>query len=205
MEPSTLIIIVIAWMIAAGSPGPATLAISSVAMGQGRKAGVTIASGITLGSITWGIAAAAGISSIMIANAWIFEVLRYVGAAYLLFLALKSLKSAFHPVASKRVQVNGKRLFAKGMLIHLTNPKAVLSWGSIFAIALPADAGLVMVLQLLIILIIASATVFIGYGFLFSMAPFSAAYQKLKRWFDLAFALFFGGVSLRLLTSRIEV
>ena len=73
MEPSPLIIIVIAWMVAAGSPGPATLAISSVAMGEGRKAGVTIAAGVTLGSISWGIAAAAGISSIMLANVWLFR------------------------------------------------------------------------------------------------------------------------------------
>src|SRR3546814_5718993 len=46
------------------------------------------------GSLTWSIAAAAGLSAIMLANAWAFEALRYAGAAYLLFLAFKSARAA---------------------------------------------------------------------------------------------------------------
>ena len=73
--------IVLGWMLAGGSPGPATLAITSTAMGQGRRAGLALASGVLIGSATLGFAAALGMAAVMMANAWIFEVIRYVGAA----------------------------------------------------------------------------------------------------------------------------
>lgn len=53
-------LLVFAWMVAGGSPGPATLAISGTSMGHGRKAGLTIAAGIVGGSASWGIAAGMG-------------------------------------------------------------------------------------------------------------------------------------------------
>lgn len=200
-----LSIIVLAWVIGAGSPGPATLAISATSMEHGRQAGVTIAAGVVAGSASWGIAAALGISSLMVANAWLFEMVRYFGAAYLLYLSVKSLKSAFKPSEVGQVTAPRKNLFAKGMLLHLTNPKAILGWGSVYAIALPANAQPLLVAELFMILIVASTIVFIGYGFLFSMEIVSGFYRSLKRWFELMFGLLFGAASMRLFASKIEV
>ncbi len=103
MEFYELSIIVLAWVIGAGSPGPATLAISATSMEHGRQSGVTIAAGIVAGSACWGIAAVLGISSLMVANVWLFELVRYFGAAYLLYLSIKSLRSAFSPTKIKQV------------------------------------------------------------------------------------------------------
>lgn len=205
MEIGFLLIVVMAWMIGAGSPGPATLAISATAMEHGRKAGVTIASGIVAGSAMWGIAAGMGVSSLMLANVWIFEMVRYLGAAYLLYLACKSLWSAVIAETSVPEPAPSRKLFMKGMLLHLTNPKAILGWGSVYAIALPVDANALLVVELFIILITASITVFIGYGFLFSTVSVSRVYRQSKRWFELAFGFLFGAASLRLLTSKVEV
>ena len=141
----------------------------------------------------------------MVANAWLFDVIRYLGAAYLLFLALKSLKSAINPVPVKSQPIPGKNLFLKGLLIHLTNPKAVFAWGSIYALILPSDAGYVAIFETYLALMSIGFLVFIGYGFLFSNPMIAKGYASLKRWFDLAFAVLFGGASLKLLTSRIEV
>ncbi len=91
------------------------------------------------------------------------------------------------------------------MLLHLTNPKAILGWGSVYAIVLPADAEPLLVTELFMILIIASTIVFIGYGFLFSVEKVSKFYRSLKRWFELMFGLLFGAASIRLFASRIEV
>ena len=201
----TILLIVFAWVIGAGSPGPATLAISATAMEYGRKAGIIMAAGICVGSAAWGIAAALGISSLMLANVWLFELVRYFGAAYLLYLAIKSLKSAFCTSEVKKVKAPKTNLFFKGMLLHLTNPKAILGWGSVYAIVLPTDAGGLMVAELFLILITASMAVFLGYGVLFSLAGVSKFYRKSKRWFELAFGMLFGAASLRLFTSRIEL
>ena len=109
MDNYHFMMIMLGWLLAGASPGPATLAISSTAMEHGRKAGLTIASGILLGSSIWGFASALGMSAVMVANAWLFDVIRYLGAAYLLFLALKSLKSAINPVPVKSQPIPGKK------------------------------------------------------------------------------------------------
>jgi len=199
-----LSIIIFAWIIGAGSPGPATLAISATGMEHGRKAGLTIASGIIAGSATWGIAAALGISSLMVANVWLFELVRYLGAVYLLYLSIKSLKSAFTQSHIKAIAISQKNLFIKGMLLHLTNPKAILGWGSVYAIALPVDAEPALVIQLFVILIVASICVFLGYGYLFSIERVSKFYKSLKPWFEFMFGLLFGAASVRLFVSRVE-
>lgn len=199
-------LILLGWAIAGGSPGPATLAISGTAMGQGRIAGLQIAGGIVLGSASWGIAAALGMSAVMVANAWLFEGVRYAGAAYLLFLALKSLRSALQPnrVASE-AKDRGRQLLAKGFLIHITNPKAIFSWGAIYAVALPAGAQMAQVWQMFAALICVSMLVFFGYGILFSSPTVARGYQRMRRGFDLAFAGLFGAASVKILTARLEV
>ncbi len=141
----------------------------------------------------------------MVANVWLFELVRYFGAAYLMYLAIKSLKSAVSASSLKATPVSSRNLFVKGAMLHITNPKAILGWGSVYAIALPADANQAQVWELFTILIAASMTVFLGYGVLFSLAPVSRFYRSMKRWFELAFALLFGAASLRLFTSRLEV
>ncbi len=205
MTLAPTILILVGWALAGGSPGPATLAISGTAMSRGRRAGVLIASGVIAGSASWGIAAGLGMSAIMVANAWIFEVVRYAGALYLLYLAAKSLRRAATPgdAPASRTPPSDGGVFLQGFLIHITNPKAILSWGAIYAIALPADAGPAQVWTLFALLSMTSMTVFWGYGLLFSSARVSAAYLRLRRWFDGAFALLFGAASLKLLTARI--
>ncbi len=199
-----IILILLGWAIAGGSPGPATLAISGTSMGQGRRSGLLVATGILCGSASWGIAAGLGVSAIMIANVWLFEVIRYLGAAYLLFLAVKSLRSAAYPKrSSKAGPIHSGRLFLRGLLLHLTNPKAVLSWGSIYAIALPSGAGPVAVWSLFGLLFCTSMIVFWGYALLFSTPKIAMAYGRMRRWFDLAFGLLFGAASLKLLTARL--
>lgn len=197
-------LILLGWAIAGGSPGPATLALSGAAMEHGRRAGLTIALGIISGSACWGIAAGLGLSAVMLANVWLFEGLRYIGAAYLLFLAVKSLKSAARPRPARSAVAPARRLYLKGLLIHLTNPKAILSWGAIYVIALPATATAAQIWTLFACLIATSATVFLGYGLLFSQPRIARGYARLRRWFDVAFGLLFGAASLELLTARLR-
>ena len=198
-------LVLLGWAIAGGSPGPATLAISGTAMSAGRAAGVSVASGVVVGSASWGITAALGMSALMLANAWVFEVIRYAGAAYLLYLAAKSLRSAVRPKPLTMQAQSNESLFLKGFLIHITNPKAILAWGAIYAIALPSGASTGMVWQLFGLLVTTSIIVFIGYGILFSHPAVVRGYVSAKRWFDALFAALFGAASLKILTARLEV
>ena len=205
MLSTEIFLILIGWAVAGGSPGPATLAISGAAMGGGRAAGLAMAAGVVAGSASWGVAAGLGMSALMLANAWIFEVIRYLGAGYLLYLAVKSLRSALKGGGLTMQSVSVERLFVKGFLIHITNPKAILAWGAIYAIALPAGAGAAQVWQLFGFLIVTSMFVFFGYGILFSNPAIVRGYTAAKRWFDGIFAALFGAASLKILTARLEV
>lgn len=196
--------ILMGWMIAGGSPGPATLAISGMSMAHGRPAGLQLAAGVVVGSACWGIAAGLGLSAIMMAHVWLFEAVRYAGAAYLFWLAIKSLRSAWRGQPAQGIAGGTARPFLKGLLLHLTNPKAILSWGAIYAIALTPGAGPVGVWGLFAALISASMLVFFGYALLFATAPVSRAYERARRWFDLAFGMLFGAASLRILTARLQ-
>jgi len=197
----------IAWLLAGGSPGPATMGIAGTAMSSGRSSALAFSLGILGGSASWGIAAALGLSAIMLTHVWVFEIVRYAGVAYLAWLALKALKSAWQggdaPVGtpfSGTLQV----LFLKGAAIHITNPKAILSWGSIYAIALPSNASPAAIFQCFTYLYAGSILIFVGYALLFSSARVVAAYRRARLWFELAFAGFFGFASYKILTARLQ-
>lgn len=196
----------VGWMMAGGSPGPATLSIAGTSMDYGRRAGLIFALGILVGSASLGLAAASGMSAVMLANAWVFEVVRYFGAAYLLFLAFKALRSAMHPKSAMLTKSHGgsaRQIFSRGLLIHLTNPKAILTWGSVYSIVLPANAVAGEVFQMFAILFAGSIVIFLGYAVLFSSPAIVQGYHRMRRGFDFLFAMFFGAASLKLLTARL--
>ncbi|MEM6312347.1 MAG: LysE family translocator [Pseudomonadota bacterium] len=207
MIPPEFIAIWIAWLLAGGSSGPATMGIAGTAMTSGRQSALAFALGILAGSASWGIAAALGLSAIMLANAWVFELIRYAGAAYLGWLAIKALKNAANPAAAKMGTPfigSAASLFSKGATIHITNPKGILSWGSIYAVVAPPDATPATLFGYFGLLYAGSILIFIGYAFLFSSPAMVRAYARARRWFDLAFASFFGFASFKILTAKLQ-
>lgn len=199
-------LILVAAFVASASPGPATLALAGTSMASGRLAGLSLAAGITAGSLTWSISAALGLSAIMLANAWIFEIIRYCGAAYLMYLAYKSAKSAlFQQTVVTRSLVGTKTtLFRKGLLLHLTNPKAVLFFGSLYSIGIPANTSLSDLALVIAAVGTLSATTFHSYAILFSSKPMTTLYMRMKRWFEMAFAIGFGAASIKILTAKFQ-
>jgi threonine/homoserine/homoserine lactone efflux protein len=168
---------------------------------------LAFASGILAGSASWGIAAALGLSAVMLANVWVFELLRYAGATYLSWLALKALKRAMakDTTAAAGTPFKGsfRSLFAKGAAVHVTNPKAILSWASIYAIVAPSDATPATLFAYFAALYAGSILIFIGYAFLFSSPAIVRGYRRASRAFDLAFAGFFGFAGYKILTARL--
>jgi threonine/homoserine/homoserine lactone efflux protein len=199
-------LILIAALVASVSPGPATLAIAGTSMTFGRASGLAVASGITTGSFVWSISAALGLGAIMMANAWIFEVIRYFGAAYLMYLAYKSARSALSQKEIKVRSMKGGKstLFSKGLLLHVTNPKAILFFGSLYSLGVPANASFQDLSIVIMAVGLQSLLVFHGYAILFSSKAMTNMYLSSRRWFEGAFALGFGAASFKILTSRLH-
>lgn len=199
-------LILIAAVVASASPGPATLAIAGTSMASDRISGLALASGITVGSLMWSISAALGLGAIMLANAWIFEVIRYFGAVYLMYLAYKSARSA---ISSKEINVKSvtgskSALFTKGLLLHVTNPKAILFFGSLYSLGIPAGSSIQDLTIVIAAVGIQSFVIFHGYAILFSSAVMTRFYIRLRRWFEGAFAIGFGMASFKILTARFQ-
>ena len=204
VENINIILILLAGFVAMASPGPATLAIAGASMTSGRRQGLAMASGVTTGSILWSMAAAFGLGAIMTSNAWMFEILRYAGAAYLIYLALKSALSAMKSEkAIDKTIVTSKGAYSKGLALHLTNPKAVLFFGSLYAIGIPFEVSITGLIVVVLALGLLAFVVFHSYAVLFSSPPLVIAYKKLRRAFEGIFALMFGIAGFKVLTSRL--
>lgn len=194
-------------LLASGTPGPANVAIAGTSLNAGRRLGLALASGVTTGSLMWSIAAASGLSALMLANAWVIEVIRYAGAGYLLFLGLKSAKSALtpHQPLLTGVSVSSpKRAYAKGLAIHLTNPKAIFFFGSVYSLGVPPTATFGEIVTVVIAVGIQSGLIFHGYALLFSSPPIARGYMKARRWFEAAFALAFVVLGLKILSAKLQ-
>ncbi|UWQ19137.1 LysE family translocator [Jannaschia sp. M317] len=198
-------LILLAAFVAGASPGPATLAIAGTSMASGRRAGLVLASGITLGSLTWSVAAALGLGAVMLTQVWLFEAIRLIGGGYLLLLAAKSARAALSRARPQTRALSGssRRLFARGLALHLTNPKAVLFFGALYAIGVPPDASASALLTIILAVGLQSALTFHGYALLFSTPSMTRLYLRLRRPFEALFALGFGAAGLRVLTARL--
>lgn len=199
-------LILLAALVAGASPGPATLAIAGTSMASGRATGLSLASGITTGSLVWSVSAALGLGAIMLANAWVFELIRYSGALYLMFLAFKSARSALTrgDITVESISGNNKALFTKGLLLHVTNPKAILFFGSLYSLGVPAGASARELTIVILAVGIQGLVAFHGYAILFSSRTMIQLYLRLRRWFEGAIAIGFGVASFKILTAKIQ-
>lgn len=204
---STLPPVLLAALVAQASPGPATLAISREAMLHGRKAGLALALGVTTGSWIWSAVAAAGMSAVILAHDWLVMGLRIAGAMYLGWLAVKSARAALRPGKTAGRDIGPARAdssYARGLLIHLTNPKAILFFGALYAFGLPADAPPSTPLLIFGAVALQSLIVFGGLALIFSHARIASGYAALRRAFEGVFAVVFGSAAISLLVGALR-
>jgi threonine/homoserine/homoserine lactone efflux protein len=108
-------------------PGPSVLYVVARTVEQGRTAGLISMLGLETGALIHVAAAAAGLSALVASSPTAFAVLRYGGAAYLLWLALRTLlRSRGGAPAQALAPASYRRLFRDGVLVDVLNPKTSL-------------------------------------------------------------------------------
>jgi threonine efflux protein len=203
-----LLLVFTAYIIGAASPGPSNMRIMGVAMHQGRKAALVLAAGVISGSFFWGLMAATGLSAILARYAHVLFALKIVGGLYLLFLAIKAGRSALtsdqelEKALVSTPAVSGSGLYRRGLLMHLTNPKALLGWVATMTLGLGPHTTPETVVIILAGCAVLSVTIFCGYAIVFSTAPMIRAYRRARRWIEGTFALVFGAAGVKLLVAR---
>ncbi len=193
-----------AFIIAVASPGPSNLAVMATSMEQGRRAGMTLALGVTAGSLTWGVLAALGVAGMIAAWPTALYAVKIVGGLYLLFLAWRSARSAMQAeMPAPKAGVSGRRLMLRGYLMHLTNPKAILSWTAIIALGLRPDTPAIVLYAIVLGCLTISLTINQIYAFLFSTPSMIAGYRRVRRRAEACLAAFFAFASFKLLTAQL--
>lgn len=108
-------------------PGPAVIYIVTRSAAQGRKAGLASVLGIELASLCHSLAAALGLSAILLASTVVFDVVKYAGAAYLAYLGIRTLmRNSDLPAADNEIPISYAYFLRRGFIVNLLNPKTAL-------------------------------------------------------------------------------
>src|SRR6266498_1361390 len=108
-------------------PGPNTLYIIARSIQQGRKAGIVSSLGVQVGTMFHIAAAAFGLSALLLSSASAFNVVRYGGAAYLIYLGVKTLLTKENIEAKRPLRrTRLSRVFYQGVIVNVLNPKTAL-------------------------------------------------------------------------------
>lgn len=148
---STILLFSGACLSLAVTPGPDMLLIASRSVSQGRRAGFASLAGIQLGTYCHALAAALGLSQLFVAVPLAYDAVRMLGAAYLLYLAWKTLRSGSSLQASSGLAaVPATRIFRQGLLTNILNPKMALFVLALFPQFIDPHAGSLVVQMLLL-------------------------------------------------------
>jgi threonine/homoserine/homoserine lactone efflux protein len=124
-DGSTLLLFAGASLALLAIPGPAVIYVVTRSLDQGRTAGIVSMLGVETGTFTYAVAAAAGLTGLIAASVTAFTVVKYAGAAYLLYLGVQKLLE--RPDEPGDVVLSGRsQLFLKGTLVQLLNPKIAI-------------------------------------------------------------------------------
>jgi threonine/homoserine/homoserine lactone efflux protein len=126
-SPTALLVFVLAGSVLVAIPGPNHLYIVTRGLSQGRAAGLASAAGVETGTLVYSAAAAAGLAALIASSALAFDAVRYLGAAYLVFLGVRALRRYQPPRLNGSARpIPLRRVYAEGVLVNVLNPKVAL-------------------------------------------------------------------------------
>ncbi len=210
-EPTQLLMFIVAGWLLNLTPGPDVLYIVSSALKSGVRAGVVAALGIVSGCFVHVFAAALGVGALLAASATAFSVLKWAGAAYLMWMGIKLLLakgggSAVVPagVSAEAVSVDLWRVFCQGFLTNVLNPKVALFFLAFVPqfIAPGTEDKVTAFLLLGLLFNVNSLPINFGYAWLAGWASRRVGtVQRAMYWMDRAAGLMFIGFGLKLALS----
>ena len=108
-------------------PGPAVIYIVTRSLDQGRMAGIVSTLGIGVGTFFHIIAAALGLSAILVSSVLAFNIVKYAGAAYLIYLGIqKFLSKEEIIIGNDHKNIKLSKIFYQGVIVNVLNPKTAL-------------------------------------------------------------------------------
>lgn len=155
-------------------PGPTVLLVVSYALTQGRKVAIATAAGVALGDFTAMTVSLAGLGALLLASATLFTVLKWIGAAYLIFLGIKLWRaSPVLPDVAAATGDHARSIFGHAFVVTALNPKSIAFFVAFVPQFIAHDAALLPQLAVM-------EVTFVGLAALNALA-YALAADRLRR------------------------
>lgn len=187
-------------------PGTGVLYTLAVGLGQGMRASIVAAFGCTLGIVPHVLASIVGLAAVLHTSAMAFQVVKYLGVAYLFYMAWSILREGGAlEVSEERTETAARRIVLSGILLNVLNPKLSLFFLAFLPQFVPAGMQnpTPMLLGLALTFMLLTFVVFIGYGACASLArDYVISRPTVLVWLRRSFAGTFGLLGIRLALSE---
>ncbi|WP_092180969.1 LysE family translocator [Devosia sp. YR412] len=172
------------------TPGPNMIYLLSRSISQGRRAGLISLAGVGLGFVIYALCAAFGLSAFLLAVPHAYDVIRLVGAVYLLWLAWQALRRGGDSALSVTILRNDtpRRLFLMGLFTSVLNPKIAIMYLSLLPQFIDRDAGnvllqsIVMGITQIVVSMSVNAMIIISAGSFAAVLARRPAFALAQRW-----------------------
>ncbi|MGL1813881.1 threonine export protein RhtC [Serratia ureilytica] len=193
-------------LIALMSPGPDFFFVSQTAASRSRREAMMGVVGISLGIVVWAGVALMGLHLILQKMAWLHQIIMVGGGIYLCWMGWQLLRSARAqqaPPAEAQVALpKAGRSFIRGFLTNLSNPKAVIYFGSVFSLFVGDSVGAGARWGLFLLIVAETFIWFSLVAVVFALPAMRRGYQRLAKWIDGAAGVLFTGFGLHLIFTR---
>lgn len=211
MDTSFLAFIAIATVVLV-TPGQDTaLTIRNTLVG-GRPSGVATAAGVAGGQLVWTVAAAAGMTAVLVASEPVFTAIRLAGSAYLIYLGATTLWAAWrgqahdHNVTGASPGRSTRRALRQGFVSNLGNPKMVIFFSSLLPPFAPAGIPPFLgMLTLGVVFVLMTVTWLSAYAWVVARAGAVLQRPRIRRWLDTAMGIVLVALGLRIAAEPVLV
>ena len=186
---------------AIASPGPSLLFMIRTTLANGRRVGILTGAGLATMAALWTLMALFGLQGLFALFPWAYVTVKTAGALYLIWVAISTWRHARAPLGTA-ARPTDHRAFLSGVLVNLSNPKAVLFAAAVLLVIFPpnlsgTEKALIFANHLTVELIVQP-----GMALLLSTAAIRTRYLNAKPVLDRIAAVVLGALGLRLLLDR---
>lgn len=197
-------------LIALMSPGPDFFFVSQTAASRSKREAMLGVMGISFGIAVWSGIALMGLHLLMQKMAWLHQIITFGGGMYLCWMGWQLLRSAWakkrvaaEPAGSVPIALPARGYtFIRGFLTSLSNPKAVIYFGSVFSLFVGDDVSSAERWGLFILIVAETFVWFSVVVMVFALPVMRTGYQRLAKWIDGVAGVLFTGFGLHLIISR---
>jgi len=187
------------------TPGPAFVGISQIAARYGARSGLAAVAGLLFSAWIYCAAVLSGLTILFQIAPWLYLVLKFVGGGYLVWIGIQFLRARAVPQTDEIVRSDVLPAVAsarKGLVIGLTNPKAMVYFGSIFTLFLKPGSPLWLDFAAVGIVTFDVTVWYCFVALLFSRGPVRRAYERMGHWIERAAGVVMVGFGLRLVLTK---